>query len=326
MCTVEKSDTHHIPMGKKKTQRLIRHDTPAMNTRTTPTIGFIGQGYVGKNTADNFEARGFPVVRYALEEPYVANKEKIQECDVVFVAVPTPTTPDGFDDSILRSVVPLVGVGKTLVIKSTVLPGTTEALQAEHPGITILFSPEFLLERTAAHDASFPIMNLIGIPSDSAVFRKKAEEVIALLPESPYSRICAAREAEIFKYVHNIHGVFRILFANLIYNFATAQGVPWEAIPEAMAADPYMNAQASYYNNPVHKSGRGAGGHCFIKDLAAFVEAYQKHCGEDSEAIGALAHLEQFNTALLRESGKDLDLLAGVYGDAARTTQDRTRS
>ena len=51
-------------------------------------IGFIGQGWVGKHYADDFEARGHDVVRYALEEPYVANKERVAECGIVFVAVP----------------------------------------------------------------------------------------------------------------------------------------------------------------------------------------------------------------------------------------------
>ena len=80
------------------------------------TIGFIGQGFIGKNYADDFERRGFSVTRYSLEEPYRGNKEKIKECDIVFIAVPTPTTPEGFDDSILRGVLPLVKEGKTAVI------------------------------------------------------------------------------------------------------------------------------------------------------------------------------------------------------------------
>ena len=43
-----------------------------------PRIGFIGQGWIGKNYADDFEKRGFTTVRYALEAPYVQNKEKIE--------------------------------------------------------------------------------------------------------------------------------------------------------------------------------------------------------------------------------------------------------
>jgi len=89
------------------------------------TVGFIGQGYVGKNYADDFEARGYTVIRYSLEEPYIQNKDRIKECDVVFIAVPTPTTPKGFDASILESAFSLIKDGATVVIKSTILPGMT---------------------------------------------------------------------------------------------------------------------------------------------------------------------------------------------------------
>ncbi len=85
-------------------------------------IGFIGQGWLGKNYADDFERRGFAVVRYARDPEYASNKEKIQECDIVFIAVPTPTTPQGFDGSIVPAVLPLVGAGKIAVVRSTLRP------------------------------------------------------------------------------------------------------------------------------------------------------------------------------------------------------------
>src|SRR3954471_23712225 len=94
-----------------------------------PTIGFVGHGYVGKNYADNFAARGFPVIRYSLEEPYVANKDKIKQSDIVIIAVPTPTTPKGFDASIIEEALPLLKAGAVALIKSTVTPGTTRRLQ-----------------------------------------------------------------------------------------------------------------------------------------------------------------------------------------------------
>src|SRR6266568_1084047 len=82
-----------------------------------PRIGFIGQGYIGKNYADDFEMRGYETIRYALEEPYRANKERIKECDYVFIAVPTPTTPDGFSAHIVKDAISLVGKGKTAIVK-----------------------------------------------------------------------------------------------------------------------------------------------------------------------------------------------------------------
>src|SRR3989344_3146305 len=126
-------------------------------------IGFVGQGYVGKNYADDVEGRGYSVVRYSLEEPYIANKELIRDCDVVFVAVPTPSTPKGFDASIVDGALSLVGKGKIAVIKSTLVPGMTRRLQKKHPGIVVMFCPEFLSVATAAYDVANPFLNVVGI-------------------------------------------------------------------------------------------------------------------------------------------------------------------
>src|SRR5688572_7659927 len=101
-------------------------------------IGFIGQGWVGRHYADDFENRVYDVVRYGLEKQYASNKDTIKTCEIVFVAVPTPTTPKGFDYSAVRSVLPLVSRGKIAVIKSTLLPGTTEKLQKLFPEILVL--------------------------------------------------------------------------------------------------------------------------------------------------------------------------------------------
>ncbi|MBD3247863.1 hypothetical protein GF382_01065, partial [Candidatus Falkowbacteria bacterium] len=178
-------------------------------------IGFIGQGWIGKNYADNFEKRGFEVVRYALEEPYVKNKEKIAECDIVFIAVPAPTTPKGFDCSILRDAIKNVGQGKVAVIKSTILPGTTESIQSEHKDIFVFHSPEFLQESTASYDAANPNRNIVGIPSETDEYRQKAKEVLEVLPYAPYKAICQAKEAELIKYAGNVFLFFKVIFANL---------------------------------------------------------------------------------------------------------------
>jgi len=121
-----------------------------------PLIGFIGQGWIGRNYANDFEARGYEVVRYSLEEPHINNKDLIKDCDVVFIAVPTPTTPQSFDGHIVEEALMLVGKGKTAVIKSTILPGTTKKFQETYPEIIIMYMPEFLSEATAAYDAAHP--------------------------------------------------------------------------------------------------------------------------------------------------------------------------
>jgi UDPglucose 6-dehydrogenase len=274
-------------------------------------IGFIGQGFVGKNIADDFERRGHSVVRYALEEPYRENKENITECEVVFIAVPTPTTAESFDESIVVEAIALVGEGKIAVIKSTVLPGVTQKIQDQFPEKVVLFSPEFLCEATAAYDAAHPMFNIVGLPFDSAGHRKAGEIVAKLLPRSDHNFIVPAKAAELFKYVHNIHGFMRVILSNTMYDFADSVGVDWSDVKSIMDADPMMSP---YYNAPVHKGGRGAGGNCFIKDMAAFRALFESVRESDALGGGVFRALEQKNLELLSNSGKSQDLVKKVYG------------
>lgn len=281
------------------------------------TLGCIGQGWIGKNYADDFEKRRFAVVRYALEPEYIGNKNKISDCDVVFIAVPTPTTSEGFDDSIVRAVLPLVGKGKIAVIKSTLLPGTTEKLQMEFPEILILHSPEFLREAIAAKDVAEPQRNIVGIPLNTPTYQEAARKVLALFPNAPFSTIVSSRTAELVKYAGNVFLAIKVIYANMLYDLATELAVPYEDLRESLAADPRIGPS---HLNPVlasghalDKPGRGAGGHCFIKDLEAFRQLYTELV-EDTKGNAVFATLVEKNNAFLRESGKDLDLLHQVYG------------
>jgi len=281
-------------------------------SKNKPLIGFIGQGFVGEAYADDFERRGFKTVRYALEESYRQNKEKICDCDIVFIAVPTPTTEKGFDDHIIRQAVKLVGKGKIAIIKSTVLPGTTASIQKENPHIFVFHSPEFLTEVTAVHDAAHPNRNILGIPNRSKVAETKAREVLAILPKAPFELVTGAEQAELIKYGGNCWFYFKVIFINMLYDVAKQKNIDWLTVRTALAADPRIGRT---HLDPVHKSGRGAGGHCFIKDFAAFSLLYNQLI-DDPHGKRVLEALRDKNSALLKASGKDLDLLAGVYGDS----------
>jgi len=279
------------------------------------TIGFIGQGFIGKSYADDMERRGYFTVRYALEKPYVSNKEKIKDCDIVFIAVPTPTTPQGFDYSIVESALRLVGRGKTAVIKSTVLPGTTVRLQKKFPRIVVMHSPEFLVLKQAAEDAARPLRNIIGITRPSHAARAKA--VMKVLPRAPFESVMPVRDAELVKYAGNFFLYLKVLYANLVYEMAEALGGEYEQIRAAVAADPRIGpSHLQVIHDSGHKGakrGRGAGGVCFIKDIAALADFYDRVVGDERGSAIFRAVIEK-NIALLVESGKDLDLLSGVYG------------
>ncbi len=282
------------------------------------TIGFIGQGFIGKNYADDFESRGFVVVRYAKEPEFEQNREKIALCDIVFVAVPTPTTTTGFDDSILRAVLPLVGPGMTAVLKSTILPGTTKQLQKDFPNIHILHSPEFLREKSAADDAAHPERNIVGIPEKSPEYDARAKMLLDVLPKAPYELVADSNETELIKYAGNMFLYIKLLYANLLFDFSERLGVDYDVVRAGTAADPRIGpSHLSVFDSSGHSGaspGRGAGGHCFIKDFAALRQQYEQTIPEDEAGIALLRALEKKNCMLLLKSGKDLDLLAAVYG------------
>ncbi len=277
-------------------------------------IGFIGQGWIGKHYADDFENRGYDVVRYALETEFAHNREAVAQCDVVFIAVPTPTTEKGFDDSIVRAVLKNIGKGKIAVIKSTVIPGTTESIQKDNPDIFVLHSPEFLVEATAAHDAAHPNRNIVGIPVDTPLYHEKAQAVLSVLPKAPYSTIMGARDAEFVKYAGNNYLFTKVMYMNMLYDLVASLGGDWEKIKEALVHDPRIGQS---HMEPVHKGGRGAGGHCFIKDFEAYRRMYDELVRDEygSAFFKAAAEL---NIKLLTRSGKDLALLEGVYGDLSK--------
>jgi nucleotide sugar dehydrogenase len=281
------------------------------------TIGFIGQGFIGKSYADDMERRGYKVVRYSLEEPYRHNGEKIKTCDIVFIAVPTPTTPKGFDYSIVGSALKLVGAGKTAVIKSTVLPGTTIKLQKKFPKIFVMHSPEFLVLKQAAEDAARPLRNIIGVVKTGSAARAKAKQVMKVLPRAPYELVCPIAEAELIKYAGNFFLYLKVLYANLVYELAEATGADYEIIRAAVAADPRIGpSHLQVLHDSGHKGakkGRGAGGVCFIKDIAALTNFYEKKVKDKPGAKFMRAAIDK-NIALLVKSRKDLDLLAGVHG------------
>jgi nucleotide sugar dehydrogenase len=271
-------------------------------------IGFIGQGWVGKNMADWFKQTGkYEIVRYGRELEFVGNKAKIKYCDVVFISVPTPTTPNGFNYDIIDETLELVGKGKITVIKSTILPGTTRKLQEKYPNLNIIFSPEFLTEKTAAYDVAHPFRNILGYTNDQAF--KKCGALMSILPSAPYEKIVRAEEAEMIKYGGNNWFYFKVIYVNLLYDLCDKLGIDYEEVKDGMSADPRIGKT---HLDPVHQGGRGAGGHCFPKDFEAIRLLYEKICGDD-EGKDVLAAMVKKNLQLLKASGKSLNEIGDVY-------------
>ncbi len=281
-------------------------------------IGFIGQGWIGKNYADNYESRQYDVVRYSLENDYIKNKDKILDCEIVILAVPTPSTERGFDLSLVEDAIKNTKAGQNIVIKSTLLPGSTEKLSKLFPDRYFFHSPEFLSERTAKYDVDRPHANVLGMLIKNEEYQKRAEMVMSTFPVAPFNLVCTSLEAEIIKYSRNIHGYFEVIFYNIFFDYVNSLGANYDVIKSYIERDPLHVAR---YASPFHasghrldKPGRGAGGHCFIKDFKAFRESFGKML-DNEKSLDVIRAIEQKNIDLLLNAGKDLDLLKGVYGN-----------
>ena len=67
------------------------------------------------------------------------------------------------------------------------------------------------------------------------------------------------------------------------------------------------------YLDPIDKNGRGAGGHCFVKDFETFI-ALVHSLNPDHKTLAILESIRDKNIDLLFSSRKDVSIVEGVYG------------
>lgn len=236
------------------------------NTSIDGIIGIWGLGEMGEVMRSHFERRGRPLRVYD-ETRNLGSPSSINEADVIFICVPTPYHPvRGFDDEALESAVSLIEGSKIIVIKSTVLPGTTEAYQVRYSQHCFLFNPEFMRKAHARTDFLRPDRQLIGYTAQS---RHLSESILAMLPAAPYVRMMSAREAEMAKYMTNAYLALKVTFANEMFDLASALDIDYTVVRDAVAAD--LRIGSSHME--VSQDGyRGFGNESLGKDAKALLE------------------------------------------------------
>ncbi|OGZ34019.1 MAG: hypothetical protein A3I88_02625 [Candidatus Portnoybacteria bacterium RIFCSPLOWO2_12_FULL_39_9] len=222
----------------------------------------IGVGMVGGALAN------------VLSEPLLYDKYKklgslkeINRAEIIFICVPTPFDGQkGFDLSYIKNAFKLIKGKKIMVIKSTVLPGTTELFQKKYPGHKVLFSPEFLTEATADQDMRYPDRQIIGYTKKSY---NVAKDILQILPLAPFERIMPAAEAELVKYFGNCWFSVKVVYANQMYDLCQKLGINYESVMESAAADKRIGRS---HLEIFHKGYRGYGEKCLPKDIRALIQ------------------------------------------------------
>ena len=254
-------------------------------------LGIVGVGMVGGALKNYFEKKGINFFVYDTGKK-IGSMEDVNKADMIFVCVPTPFDKEkGFDLSCVREVCGKITGEKIIVIKSTVVPGTTESLQKEFPHHKFLFNPEFLTELTADQDMSYPDRQIIGYTKQSY---NVAGDVLAILPLAPFEKIIPATEAEMVKYFGNNWFAVKVIFANQIYDLCKKIGVDYEVIMESAAADKRIGRS---HLEVMHKGYRGYGGKCLPKDIRALIQF------ADSNGVDLKLHkmVEEINNKLMED-------------------------
>jgi UDPglucose 6-dehydrogenase len=273
-------------------------------------IGIVGAGVVGGALLVYLREQGHDPGVFDPPRGHGA-MNALDDAGTIFVCVPTPYAPGrGFDDSYLQAAIASIRGSKTVVIKSTVLPGATQLLQQQYPQHRLMFNPEFLREATAYEDFIHPDRQIIGC-TDASV--PEAERVMALLPRAPFELICSASEAEMSKYAANAFLAVKVIYANEVFDLCHRLGIDYSAVRDIVAHDERIGGS----HMDVFDAGyRGYGGKCLPKDSKSLLDLARR-VGIEMPVLGAA---DRANAALQapRKAPRRARVAAGI--DAAETS------
>jgi len=287
-------------------------------------VSIVGSGYVGTTIAACFADLGHSVVNVDIDEDVVdtindgrapihepgleeriaehaggrlratTDYDAVCETDVTFLALPTPSEEDGrIDTSIMEAGAESLGAAlagaddHVVVVKSTVVPGTTEDVVApalERGGFddaTLAMNPEFLRMGSAVDDFLNPDKVVYGATDDAAfdALHEVYEPLVEAADGDPAVVETGLREAEMIKYANNGFLAAKVSLINDIGNICKEFGVDAYEVADAIAEDDRIGARFL-------RSGVGWGGSCFPKDTAAIIAA-AKDAGYDPAVLEA---------------------------------------
>ena len=223
---------------------------------------------------------------------YCKNINQFSLCDeteLIFIAVGTPSKENGdIDLSYIFSSFEIIGraISKrkifkhySIVVKSTVIPGTTlkhgkeiiekySGLSFEKSEFGLGMNPEFLREGSAIFDAFNPDRIVIG--TEDKLTKERMRKLYSSFDSEKY--FCNTATAEFSKYANNIFLALQISMSNELANIASKiNEVKIKQALEIIKLDSRWKNTGS--DNTTIRDyilpGPGFGGSCFPKDVAA---------------------------------------------------------
>lgn len=245
-------------------------------------INIIGYGYVGSSIGHLCKQVNIPFCivdtinkKDSGEEAYfndlqqaVKHSEYIHEVNWYFVCVPTPSRDDGSCDtstveSICKQISDYSVKKSNIIIKSTVVPGTTRKISGMMTDlVSVFFIPEFLTERNHLDDAlneSKVIVGSIYNTDDIKYFMK------ILYRKSIDIHVCECEYAEMMKYTINVFLAQKVSFFNGIHDICGKLDVDYLKLRQLFLLDKRIGESHTEVPGPDGKYGFG--GTCFTKEM-----------------------------------------------------------
>lgn len=241
------------------------------------SIGIIGKGFVGAAVFNGFTCdRNYKLnVRvFDLKKSLRTHTldETINKSDIVFLSVPTPANSDGsinldIVDKVLSEISLCTNGESIILLRSTIIPGSSRMFSEKYPKLKIVFNPEFLTEKNANFDFLNQSRIILGgskvLTTEVAkLFNWRFNNSIKII-ETDFET------AELIKYMNNCFLATKVSFMNEMRSISDAIGADWSRAVEGFTLDPRVGN--SHNDVPGHDGKLGFGGSCFPKDIQALI-------------------------------------------------------
>lgn len=258
------------------------------------TLGIVGMGFVGNSVYHTFS----PYYKTRLYDKFKLGFEDLEtvvnDSDIIFICVPTPVNSEGKQDlscvyDTLDSISIITKENKIIIIRSTIIPGTTRKLSEKYQNFHFVFCPEFLTQRTAifdsinAHRIILGGNNLSLLNTIESIFRKRYQHTLFFKT--------SFEAAELVKYVSNCFFSVKVSYMNEIYEICEKMGLNYDDIKKMFVADGRVGN--SHIDVPGPDGDFGFGGKCFPKDLKSFISFAKNNLGLEMTMFDAANNVNE---------------------------------
>jgi UDPglucose 6-dehydrogenase len=265
--------------------------------RNMMKVSIIGSGVVGEIVGRGFMKLGYEIIFHDIVDKNLPNftndiEYAIENSDISFICVPTPSTPEGIDLSYVKEATKNIGKAlvsqqgyHTVVVKSTVVPTTTENVvipllekyseKKAGENLGVCMNPEFLteIENSWSEDKGYKKDFFTEDRIVIGEYDKKSGDILEELYKPLNKPIFRTdlKTAEIIKYASNCMLATKISYWNEIFLICKEHGIDSQIVADIVGLDSRIGKYGT-----VH--GKAFGGKCLPKDLKAFISFTEKYC------------------------------------------------